>query len=163
MGVSSNPKIFLSDKDLKGPNLVDPELALFIQEDRHLVKLKHLSLQETLQKEDQNQHNNIIVTKPVCPITLKLDIPSSYVGSENDDDSFDDGYTTPTSSDNKIPLILQCPGAPKKTKPKPATKRKACRRRVVLDLSQDLESLFPVPYVVDLGGGGGVNKRVKHC
>ncbi|WVZ01384.1 hypothetical protein V8G54_027453 [Vigna mungo] len=181
MGVSSNPKVFLSDKDLKGANFVDPELGLlvpnegcqtFIQEDHHhLFKLKHLSVQERHQQqqdnkdrhqEQQNQHHRnsiIVITKPVCPITFKLDIPSSYVGSENEDD---DGYTTPTSSDKKIPVIPECPGAPKKTKQKPASKRKACRRRSLLDLTQDLESLFPVPCVVDLGGGG-VKKRVKQC
>ncbi|KAK7335769.1 hypothetical protein VNO80_27799 [Phaseolus coccineus] len=172
MGVSSNPKVFLSDKDIKGPNILDPELGLllhnqgcqaFIQEDHHLIRLKQLSVQERDQREEDNkdhhqeeqrqqQRNNIVVT------TLKLEIPSSYVGSENEDD----GYSTPTSSDNKIPAILECPGAPEKSKPKAATKRKACGRRIVLDLPQDLESLFPAPYVVDLGGGG-VNKRVKHC
>ncbi|QCE09233.1 hypothetical protein DEO72_LG10g452 [Vigna unguiculata] len=168
MGVSPNPKVFLSDKDLIGANIVDPELGCqaFIQEDHHLFKLKHLSVQERHQdnkdrhQEHQHQRNSIIViTKPVCPITLKLDIPSSYVGSENEDD---DGYATPTSSEKKIPAIPECPGAPKKTKAKPAAKRKAFRRRTLLDLTQDLESLFPVPCVADLGGGG-VKKRVKLC
>jgi len=170
MGVSSNPKIFLSDKDIIGANVFDPEVGLlvhdqgfqtFIQEDHHLIKLKQLSVQEQdnedhHQEEQRQQQRN--VTKPVRPITLELEIPSPYVGSETEDD----GYTTPTSSDNKIPAILACPGAPQKIKPKAAAKRKACRRRIVLDLPQDLESLFPVPFVVNLGGGG-VNKRVKHC
>ncbi|WVZ24854.1 hypothetical protein V8G54_003398 [Vigna mungo] len=140
MGVSFNPKVFLSDKDLKGANFVDLELGFLVPNEGcqsfiHLFKLKHLTVQEHHQQQDnkdrhqeqQNQHqrNSIIVsTKLVCPITFKLDIPSSYMGSGNEDD---DGYTTPTSSDNKIPVIPECPGVPKKTKPKPASKRKACR------------------------------------
>ncbi|WVZ20844.1 hypothetical protein V8G54_008166 [Vigna mungo] len=64
MGVSSNPKVFLSDKDLKGANFVDPELGLlvpnegcqiFIQEDHHLFKLKHLSVQERHQQQQDNK------------------------------------------------------------------------------------------------------------
>ncbi|KAL9322870.1 hypothetical protein ACSQ67_010923 [Phaseolus vulgaris] len=173
MGVASNPKVFLSDKDIKGPNILDPELGLllhnqgcqaFIQEDHHLIKLKQLSVQERDQREEDNkdhnqeeqkqqQRNNILVTN-----TLKLEILSSYVASDNEDD----GYATPTSSDKKVPAILECPGAPKKSKAKAAMKRKACGRRIVLDLPQDLESLFPAPCVLDLAGGG-VNKRVKHC
>ena len=108
--------------------------------------------QEEEEEEEKQQRNSniILTTKPVCPINLKLEIPSSsYVGSENDDD----GLKTPTSSDHKIPVILECPGAPKKTKSKPDTKRKECRPRIVLDLSKDLESLFPMPHAVDVFGG----------
>ncbi|TKY48426.1 Cyclin-dependent protein kinase inhibitor SMR3 [Spatholobus suberectus] len=186
MGVSSNSKVFLSDKDLKGGNNMDPEVGLLVrpalekihkgecqtstQEDHQLVRLKQLSVQERDQQkgdkdhhqEEQKQRSDITVSKPVSvsPLNLKIEIPS-YLGSENDDSS-NDGFKTPTSSDHKIPVILECPGAPRKTKSGPATKRKACRRRIVLDLSKELESLFPVPYVVDLGGGV-VNKRVKQC
>ncbi|KAG4961348.1 hypothetical protein AAZX31_13G317000 [Glycine max] len=167
MGVSSNSKVFLSDKDLKGViNNMDPLVhkegcQTLIQEDHQLIRLKQLSVQQEEEEEEEKQQRNsniILTTKPVCPINLKLEIPSSsYVGSENDDD----GLKTPTSSDHKIPVILECPCAPKKTKSKPAgTKRKSCRPRIVLDLYNDLESLFPVPYGVDLGGGV-MNKRVK--
>lgn len=167
MGVSSNSKVFLSDKDLKGViNNMDPLVhkegcQTLIQEDHQLIRLKQLSVQQEEEEEEEKQQRNsniILTTKPVCPINLKLEIPSSsYVGSENDDD----GLKTPTSSDHKIPVILECPGAPKKTKSKPDTKRKECRPRIVLDLSKDLESLFPMPHAVDVLGGGLKNKRVK--
>ncbi|KAG4380925.1 hypothetical protein AAZX31_15G037900 [Glycine max] len=181
MGVSSNSKVFLSDKDLKGVinNTDHHEVGLLvhkegcqslIQEDHQIIRLKQLSVQQRDQEEGDNKddhhqeeqkqrRNNMIVTaKPVCPpINLKLEIPYSRVGSENDDD----GLKTPTSSDHKIPVILECPGAPKKTKSKPDTKRKECRPRIVLDLSKDLESLFPMPHAVDVLGGGLKNKRVK--
>ncbi|XWS67058.1 hypothetical protein CRYUN_Cryun05aG0254000 [Craigia yunnanensis] len=72
-----------------------------------------------------------------------------------DDD--DDGFKTPTSLDHKIPVIKQCPPAPRKPKPLPSNKRKASpssstrtRRNLQLDLSQEVESLFSRPLLADL-------------
>lgn len=146
---------------------IHKECETLTQEDHHqLIRLKQLSVQEQevddkdhhrRHQEEQKQHNNFIVTNvSVSPLNLKIEIPSNVRSDQNDvDDCSNEGFKTPTSSDHKIPVILECPGAPKKTKPKPDTKRKACRRRIMLDLSTDLESLFPMPYVV--------NKRVKQC
>lgn len=75
------------------------------------------------------------------------------VEDDNEDDN--DGFKTPTSLDHKIPVITQCPLAPRKPpNPLSSTKRKASpqnvRRRLQLDLSLDVESLFPAPIRSDL-------------
>ncbi|XVF08084.1 hypothetical protein REPUB_Repub06bG0195600 [Reevesia pubescens] len=71
----------------------------------------------------------------------------------------DDGFKTPTSSDQKIPVMKQCPPAPRKPKPTSSNKRKASspsssshtrRNLLQLDLSQEVESLFPRPLLADL-------------
>ncbi|XP_043698543.1 cyclin-dependent protein kinase inhibitor SMR3-like [Telopea speciosissima] len=71
----------------------------------------------------------------------------------------DDGFRTPTSLDHRIPAIQQCPPAPRK--PKSSPKRKASsssssssstrRQLFLLDLSQEIESLFPPALLADLG------------
>lgn len=38
------------------------------------------------------------------------------------DDADDDGFKTPVSMDHKIPVLQQCPPAPRKPKPKPKPK-----------------------------------------
>lgn len=86
-----------------------------------------------------------------------------FHAAADDDDS---GFKTPTSIDNQIPEIKQCPPAPRKPKPPlitaTSTKRKlssssssaspvssnARRRR--LDLSEEVNSLFPKPILDDL-------------
>ncbi|XVF76631.1 hypothetical protein PTKIN_Ptkin13bG0281800 [Pterospermum kingtungense] len=75
-------------------------------------------------------------------------------------DDHDDGFRTPTSLDHKIPVIKQCPPAPRKPKPLPSNKRKAspsggstsprARMSPQLDFSQEVESLFPRPLLADL-------------
>ncbi|XWS55669.1 hypothetical protein CRYUN_Cryun09bG0020900 [Craigia yunnanensis] len=69
----------------------------------------------------------------------------------------DDGFKTPTSLDQKIPVIKQCPPAPRKPKPLPSNKRKASpssstrtSRNLQVDLSQEVESLFPRTLLADL-------------
>lgn len=64
----------------------------------------------------------------------------------------DDGFKTPTSLDHKIPVIKQCPPAPKK--PKPPMKRRIAANRVRRNLrlevlSEEVESLFPFPLLSD--------------
>jgi hypothetical protein len=63
----------------------------------------------------------------------------------------DDGFKTPTSLDHKIPVIKQCPPAPKK--PKPQMKRRIAaykvRRNLRLEVSEEVESLFPFPLLSD--------------
>ncbi|CAA3024402.1 Hypothetical predicted protein [Olea europaea subsp. europaea] len=56
----------------------------------------------------------------------------------------DDGFKTPTSLDHKIPVIEQCPPAPKKIRPQPSTstKRKASPRTLQFDISTEVESMF---------------------
>ncbi|KAI3474091.1 hypothetical protein Pfo_028879 [Paulownia fortunei] len=63
----------------------------------------------------------------------------------------EDGFKTPTSSDHRIPAIMQCPPAPKKTRPQSSKlKRKAsppgAGRTLQLDASTEVESIFlPIP------------------
>ncbi|KAK4583604.1 hypothetical protein RGQ29_026368 [Quercus rubra] len=62
----------------------------------------------------------------------------------------DDGFKTPTSLDHKVPVIKQCPPAPRK--PKPSMKRKVSqnvRTSLQLDLSKEVESLFPPSLLFD--------------
>ncbi|KAG8647624.1 cyclin-dependent protein kinase inhibitor SMR14 [Manihot esculenta] len=70
------------------------------------------------------------------------------------DDDDNDGFKTPTTMDHKIPVIKQCPAAPRKPRPVLCTKRKAIspsngRRSLQLDLSREVESLFPRPILAD--------------
>jgi len=52
-------------------------------------------------------------------------------------DDNNDGFKTPTSSDHKVPPILECPGAPCKKKTlitkTPMKRKPLCRRRIVFD------------------------------
>ncbi|XP_039026374.1 cyclin-dependent protein kinase inhibitor SMR10-like [Hibiscus syriacus] len=82
----------------------------------------------------------------------KLKSPSSGEFNVADDEN-DDGFKTPTSLDHRIPAILKCPPAPRKPKSLPikSPKRKAFRRRILLDLTKEMESLFPPALLADLG------------
>ncbi|CAK9327035.1 unnamed protein product [Citrullus colocynthis] len=65
----------------------------------------------------------------------------------------DNGFKTPTSLEHKIPTSLRCPMAPRKPKPRPLMKRKVAERhRLLLDLSSEIQSLFPADFLVGLGG-----------
>lgn len=72
----------------------------------------------------------------------------------HDDDENDDGFKTPTSLDHKIPVKAQCPPAPKKSNSFSSRKRRPVssnvRRTLRLDLSHEVESLFPKPIFDDL-------------
>lgn len=73
-------------------------------------------------------------------------------GSKSVEDD-DNGFKTPTSLEHKIPMSLRCPMAPRKPKLRPLTKRKAAERhRLLLDLSSEIQSLFPADFLVGLGG-----------
>ncbi|XP_062084942.1 uncharacterized protein LOC133791070 [Humulus lupulus] len=126
--------------------------------------------------EEQDHHHEENVNKEgedkfeVLVSTLKLKIPNrnnveefadhpdddqenTMKGCNNSDYYYDhDGFKTPTSVDTKIPVVLPCPPAPRKPKSTILkTKRKANRRRVLLDLTSEIESLFPPTVLADLG------------
>ncbi|XP_022865257.1 cyclin-dependent protein kinase inhibitor SMR3-like [Olea europaea var. sylvestris] len=65
--------------------------------------------------------------------------------AQSEVEEYDKGFKTPTSSDHKIPVVKQCPPAPRKTRS--STKRKLSpsriRRRLQLDVSAEIESMFP--------------------
>lgn len=133
--------------------------------------------QEKLEKEEENimRKENEEDKFEMLVSTLKLKIPShhaeEFIGDHVDQDQdqdhdhdhdnqeninggdHNDGFKTPTSLDNKIPAILPCPPAPRKPKSTISkTKRKANRRLVFLDLTSEIESLFPPTVLADLGG-----------
>ncbi|CAI9762024.1 unnamed protein product [Fraxinus pennsylvanica] len=65
--------------------------------------------------------------------------------AESEVGEYDEGFKTPTSLVHKIPVVTQCPAAPRKTRP--SKKRKSSpariRRSLQLDVSAEIESLFP--------------------
>ncbi|KAK6935874.1 hypothetical protein RJ641_032904 [Dillenia turbinata] len=94
-----------------------------------------------IKQEEAAQERKIIIS---CHLELK--IPPHDVEEEEEKD----GMKTPTSSDHKIQRILECPPAPRKPKPKSlqVTRRRSsansCRRQILLDLSNEIDSLFPL-------------------
>lgn len=162
MGVSDPAEMFLSEKDLNAmefnflvrPTLEihhhecqisrtegeeDDEVSQVVDQDQEVV-----AVQEEKQEEDKFD---------LLASTLKLKIPTVEEFKVVEDD--DSGFKTPTSLDKKIPVPLKCPPAPRKPKSLPSStmKRKAHRhRRVFLDLSSEIESLFPPALVADFGG-----------
>jgi hypothetical protein len=136
MGVSDS-QMFLSEKDLNAMEfnfLVPPTLEF--RED-------HGKPEVVKQEEEEEEKKK----------KKKIKIPSVTVGEFRDVEDDEDGFKTPTSLDHKIPAILQCPPAPRKPKTIPLTKRKAARQRILLDLSNDIEALFPQALLEDLSRG----------
>ena len=152
MGVS-NSGVVLTEKDLNsiGLNfLVKPPFE-FHDEDDECGRTKTTTTREMHGQEQQQEEKCKV--KLVAPMELKI----SCLGEFKVEDDDDDGFKTPTSLDHRIPLILPCPPAPKKPKSIQSTKRRAPgqNRRVLLDLSNEIQSLFPADLGCKL-------KRVKH-
>ncbi|KAE8728005.1 armadillo/beta-catenin repeat family protein [Hibiscus syriacus] len=82
----------------------------------------------------------------------KLKLPCSGEFNVGEDGN-DDGFKTPTCLGQRIPASLKCPPAPRKPKYVPiiSSKRKAVRRRILLDLTKEMECLFPPALLADLG------------
>jgi hypothetical protein len=147
MGLS-NSEMFFSEKDLNPMEfnfLV--RSALELGDDCEIVP-QQLHQEKEVEEEDK-QEDECEISVP----TLKIKLPSVEAFQiEDDKDDDDDGFKTPTSLDRKIPVIFQCPPAPRKPKSLPSAKRKSPQRRVLLDLSNEIESLFPPALAGDLGG-----------
>lgn len=155
MGVS-DPEMVLSEKDLNAMEfnfLVRTPLGIHHE---HRKKEEEESQVRNNQEEKKIQDEggdgfDVLVS------TLKLKIPSAEEFRVDDDD---DVFKTPTSSDKIIPATLRCPPAPRKPKSLPSTKRKACQhRQVFVDVSDEIESLFPPVLLADLGGK--IKKKVR--
>ncbi|GKA35846.1 cyclin-dependent protein kinase inhibitor SMR3-like protein [Tanacetum coccineum] len=71
--------------------------------------LKH---QEQTNQHQENQHN-----EKISSLTIEL---SSNINDVNEDDE----PTTPTSSDQKIPIITTCPPAPRKSRSVPMNNKR---------------------------------------
>ncbi|KAF9665510.1 hypothetical protein SADUNF_Sadunf16G0130300 [Salix dunnii] len=108
--------------------------------------LQELHHQEKEVGGEGKQEENCGISVP----TLKIKLPSLGAFQIEDNDH-GDVSKTPTSSDCKIPDIFQCPPAPRKPKSLPSTNRKSPRRRVFLDLSNEVETLFPPALAANLG------------
>ncbi|KAL4351927.1 hypothetical protein GQ457_06G007520 [Hibiscus cannabinus] len=97
-------------------------------------------------EEKKGEESNVKAAVPEESETKYID------DDEEEEEEEDDGFKTPTSLDYKIPEMKQCPPAPRKPK---ANKRRASpststRGNLQLDVSQVVESWFPVSLVDDL-------------
>lgn len=157
MGVSGS-EMFLSDeKDLNSlelnflakPRPRVPALQFHQDHDRHnnIANLQKAELCEEKDKAKEEKHQED-KCKGFAP-SLKIQLPSLGEFKVEEDG---DGFKTPTSLDHKIPVILQCPPAPRKPKSRPLPKRKLPhQRRIFHDLSNEIEALFPPALRADLG------------
>ncbi|CAL5386831.1 unnamed protein product [Camellia sinensis] len=100
-------------------------------------------LQEQKQQEQEEKGETILVSS----LTIKTRSLGEFKVSDDDNDG--GGFRTPTSLDQRIPVITQCPPAPRKPKKTLSltTKRKAASRRLMLDLSTEIDS-----FLADLDG-----------
>ncbi|XP_028065025.1 cyclin-dependent protein kinase inhibitor SMR3-like [Camellia sinensis] len=100
-------------------------------------------LQEQKQQEQEEKGKTILVSS----LTIKTRSLGEFKVSDDDNDG--GGFRTPTSLDQRIPVITQCPPAPRKPKKTLSltTKRKAASRRLMLDLSTEIDS-----FLADLDG-----------
>lgn len=163
MGVITNSPVFISDKDSTKPN--NEEFGVraikFHNEEQDSSSKTSISegnkkLSDSVQLEcEQDQEN-----KPRRSLIKSFNIIVAESNNGDGDDD-EDGFKTPTSFDHKIPPMLECPGAPRKKVTKPAKRKAAaCCRRLVFDLSKEVESMFATSFVEDLHGN---NKKLKNC
>ncbi|XWS71695.1 hypothetical protein CRYUN_Cryun03dG0160800 [Craigia yunnanensis] len=154
--------MFLSEKDLSSTMefsfMVRPplefqedqcQIAPFLDVDDEPQQQK----EERVQKEEDQQQQQEEDKCKLLMSSLELKLPSSgeFKVHENGEDENDDGFKTPTSLDHKISVMPKCPPAPRKPKSLPSPKRKAFHRRILLDLTKEIESLFPPALLADLG------------
>lgn len=104
------------------------------------------------QEQDQDQKEPREEEKEEILVSaLRIKTPSTTsLGDFSADGKGDHTCTTPTSVDQRIPLILSCPPAPRK--PKSAKRKAADSRRIRLDFSREVEALFPLSVIADFGG-----------
>ncbi|XAR58999.1 hypothetical protein NMG60_11014610 [Bertholletia excelsa] len=146
MGMNDHQRLFLSIED---PNSIvcnprsRPALE-FQDECQTAPKLQH---EEDEEREGEKGERLFFPS-------IKIKIPTLGEFSSDDDHDGGDGYRTPTSRKRRIPAVpSQCPPAPRKPKARPLTKRKAASRRLFLDLSSEVESMFPPALLADLRAG----------
>ncbi|KAJ4971978.1 hypothetical protein NE237_005077 [Protea cynaroides] len=109
--------------------------------------------------QQQNQEAEFVIKKMECAAAVTTRTTPLGSGEILEVEDEDEGFRTPTSLDHRIPVIKQCPPAPRKPKSSFLTKRKASsssssatrRQLFLLDLSQEIESLFPLALQADLG------------
>lgn len=104
------------------------------------------------QDQDQKEPREEEEKEEILVSALRIKTPSTTSLGEFTADGEGDDHTctTPTSVDQRIPLILSCPPAPRK--PKSAKRKAADSRRIRLDFSREVEALFPLSVIADFGG-----------
>ncbi|XP_010521833.1 PREDICTED: DNA topoisomerase 1 [Tarenaya hassleriana] len=86
--------------------------------------------------------------------------------NERDDDDDDGASKTPIRSDQMIPATpRRCPAAPRKVPARRVKKIMSdtggrCRRRIFVDASREIESLFPQTFLEDLSNK---MKKARYC
>ncbi|KAL7169923.1 hypothetical protein ACSBR2_034883 [Camellia fascicularis] len=124
----------------------NPEL-LILKEDKKQIEFPVSSIptlkfpdgsQITTSNLDHLHHHQEQEQEEKCESTASSETlkPPCLGQSDDDDDDDDDGFRTPTSLDHKIPVITQCPPAPKKLRQRPSTKKRKA-------LFRDDELMFP--------------------
>ncbi|XP_059625244.1 cyclin-dependent protein kinase inhibitor SMR10-like [Cornus florida] len=109
------------------------------------------SRKELLLQKDIHEKGNDDQLEISCLEFIKRPSLGEFEDDEEEEEE-NDGFRTPTCLDQSAPLIPECPPAPRKPKSLPLTKkRKAASRPILLDLSDEVESLFPPPLLADLG------------
>ncbi|GLU11624.1 hypothetical protein SLE2022_283580 [Rubroshorea leprosula] len=136
-----NSDMFFSEKDLNAMEfdlLVRP--ALQFPDDQECETAPSQDVEEARYTEGDDRKLSL----------LELEIKAPSLDLQNDGNG--EGLKTPTALDHRIPAKLKCPPAPRKPKSLPSAKRKeVLRRRILLDLTKEIESLFPPALRADLG------------
>ncbi|XP_022865278.1 cyclin-dependent protein kinase inhibitor SMR10-like [Olea europaea var. sylvestris] len=113
----------------------DPDYSQDIVSDGGQVNVTKQDDQDTHHKDEEEEVKAIFSSRESKKPCL----------AQSEVEEYDEGFKTPTSSDHKIPVVKQCPPAPRKTRS--STKRKLSpsriRRRLQLDVSAEIESMFP--------------------
>ncbi|KAI3461532.1 hypothetical protein Pfo_018195 [Paulownia fortunei] len=118
------------------PTKITSEPAILSEKDLHAM-LKRDFFEELHNKGEsvRSEAEKSVVSLSV----LKIKLPSA--GVDHGEKEADGGCRTPKAVDHKENVPLKCPPPPRKPKSLPSTKRKT--QRVLLDLSNEIESLFP--------------------
>ncbi|KAL9398692.1 hypothetical protein Peur_007653 [Populus x canadensis] len=154
---SSDLFIVKENSEEKELNFLSKRPMLEFQKESHATTSRDSDPPQQLQEqeaksevhhENQEECNNTLDPNSIEKPSLEAVLMETYVVGDEDD-----GFKTPTSLDHKI-SITKCPPAPRKPKPFLSRKRKAsppkARTILQLDLSQEIEALFPSTIVVDL-------------
>ncbi|XP_058201631.1 cyclin-dependent protein kinase inhibitor SMR10-like [Rhododendron vialii] len=105
-------------------------------------------------QEKDEQREQEVGKHEILVSSLRIKTPSRGEIKKDREDEDEDGFRTPTCLEQRIPLVPQCPPAPRKPKSTPSRKRKwAFGGGIILDSSSEVEALFPASSLVaDLGG-----------
>lgn len=160
----SSSELFIAkeNNEEKELNFLSKRPVLEFQKESHATTSRDTDPPQQLQEQgakskvhDENQEecNSILDPNSIEKPSLEAVLMETYVVGDDDD-----GFKTPTSLDHKI-SITKCPPAPRKPKPFLSRKRKASPPKALtilqLDLSQEIEAVFPSTIVV------GLQKKIK--